>query len=326
MVSANAKGESDFLHSNLLSSCIIAKVDTKSCILSSEAEKIAKTSYTGDIEVDSASTEKIIYSLDDYETDPVYSYVVRVYGTTDDGYIDESVLVNAVDRAIIFRTPNLDYSLTKATGRNELDVLKSFDVSYIHDKGIHTYLMYNPNLHVKIYNKDVLHPVTSISNTWTDSEAVSAYTNMCEILQWWERRFKRDSLDDKGGIVDVYIHNIHIDPDNACWNHDFFSRLSGKVLPFISPSGMLIGEKKGFQYSLADNIDVLTHETAHGVLQYSVGEITLLKWGKPQQWNAINEGYADIFACIKDTCLFRQSTNVLKCQWLSFFRRAVLCW
>lgn len=102
MVSSNSKSKGDFLHSNLLSSDIIAKVDAKTCISSSDAETIVKANYTGDVAVDTNTTEKIIYSLDNYEADPVYAYVVRLHGTDGDGnYIDESVFVNAENSSII---------------------------------------------------------------------------------------------------------------------------------------------------------------------------------------------------------------------------------
>ena len=78
MASANAKNKGDFMHSNLLPSEVIAKTDGKNDIGKTAAENVAKASYTGNVEVDSSSTEKIIYSLENYEDAPAYAYIVRI--------------------------------------------------------------------------------------------------------------------------------------------------------------------------------------------------------------------------------------------------------
>ena len=205
------------MHSNLLPSEVIAKADGKNDIGQSKAEEAAQSLYTGDAETDSELTGKVIYSLGDYENTPVYSYVVGIHATSKDKFISEIVLVNAENGTVIAKASNAAPNMVKAKGVNELGDSVDLEVNYglVPNTGslyllpYFTYEMHHTKRHVLMREDTMIDNsrITSITNTWEDPEAVSAYSNMCEILLWWQDRFSRNSLDDKGGTVNVYIHS-----------------------------------------------------------------------------------------------------------------------
>ena len=119
--------------------------------------------------------------------------------------------------------------------------------------------------------------------SWNDPQQVSAYRNMIAIMQWWKSEFNRSSLDNNGMKVRVVTHErLNNWRDNAFWHND--------------REAVFISGKAAHTLSYAAMADGLTHETAHGVMLYAPGGLTYQMY-LPQ---AVNEAYADIFACIKD--------------------------
>ena len=119
MASANASGRVDFLHSSILASNILDSADMKINLTASQAESIAASAYSGDVEADTERTERIVYSLENYANKPVYAYVVRVYGTSGVEYVDDDVFVNAETGKIIINMPNMVFNTVSADGKNE---------------------------------------------------------------------------------------------------------------------------------------------------------------------------------------------------------------
>ena len=276
MVSANSKTKGDFIHSNILSSDIVAKV--KGNIAQSTAETTAKG--TRNVTVDSERTEKVIYTYGKYADEPVYAYIVRVYGTVDGEEIDESVVVNGDTGEVIGTSTNI----LGATGRGYTELDPNTPVEFHVEEvstlfGENQYFMSNPDLHLQIYNGIVPIRALSTSTDWADSHQVSTYVNMIEVMKWWKTRFGRDSLDGNGGIVKVVTHAGS--DDNAEWS------------VFLQQILVYDGNSSG--YTSGSDIDVLLHESTHGVMQYNVG------WLNPKNaiTRSISEGYADIFACIR---------------------------
>ena len=107
---------------------------------------------------------------------------------------------------------------------------------------------------------------------------------MIEIIKWWYDKFNRNSLDGGGRIVDVVVHDQTM-TDNAYWS-------TGSQRIYICEPGSL------FNYSCAVANDALVHESTHAVLQYVVGPSFSSYYRNAP--GAINEGYADIFACLND--------------------------
>ncbi len=302
VASANASGEGDFLHSRFLPSETLESADMKINLDKSQAESLAVSLYSGDFAADTANTERIIYSLEDYESAPVYAYIVRVCGISGDEYIDDNVFVNADSGEIIMQYPNTRdaWDIRRASGRNEFGREVSFDV--VHGFSLETvswlptYMMIDPNLHLKVYDGmriPILRQswlvmsgplLESMSNTWPDSQAVTVYANMREIMQWWRDKFSRNSLDGRGSNVNIAVHASMKPKDNAGWNHD-----SRTMEIYDKPN------VSSFDHFMGAATDILTHESEHGVLKFIVGELPY-----KNATGAIDEGYADVFACIKD--------------------------
>ncbi|MBQ7193647.1 MAG: leucine-rich repeat domain-containing protein, partial [Synergistaceae bacterium] len=278
MVSANSEGKGNFLHSSLLSSDIVAKVDSKNDIGKSSAENIVKNEYADGIEIDSEATERIIYDFGDNE--PFYAYIVRAYGVSGDEYVDESVFVNAETSEVMGSSSNIHNA--DAHGKNEISE-EDLTFPVVQQDG--KFIMYDPNLHVKLYESQMIvgrSEVKSDTNYFSDREQVSAYTNMLEIMQWWKDKdkFGRDSLDGNGGQVNVIL--------NAYWPGKEDDAAWSDSLKSIS-----VYNKVNRKYSAGADIGWLTHETQHGVMYYTVGSSLYMN-------GAIHEGYADIFACVKN--------------------------
>ena len=301
MASANAKGNGDFLHSNLLPSDVIAKADGKNDIGKAAAETAAKNNYTGNVKANSEHIKKVIYALDDYEAKPAYAYVVNISVISADKYINEQVFVNAENGTVINTVSNIcNANITvDVQGKNELSQDISFPVTVEYKEHAKTYLlMYNQATKylpsVVIYEGDLYNLVRhEMNETWDDRSQISAYTNMLEIMGWWKRTFDRDSLNRKGMAIDIVTHPSpaffgNSFNDNAAWCYD--SNNTGD-LGFIIIGDL--GNTSTFSYSPAVGIDTLVHETTHGVLFHDV-----LSGGTLPAF--INEAYADVFGCIWD--------------------------
>ena len=296
MVSTNNNDKGDFLHSSFLSSNIIEKANMQINKSISDAENIAKNYYSGEFEVNSDATEMIVYSLeDDYFSTPVYAYIVNVSGTKDNNeiYINEKIIVNASTGQIIKTFTDIDYAMN--TGKNEKDNWVVFPV--VVSDGYSNMIDTTDTPQIEVYKGDVTSGIlwwqtpnivkNKLGQAWDDGQAISAYVNMREIMTWWKDTFNRNSLNDEGMTVKVIVHqtvfnNDDMRKDNACWDH-------AKEKIYISDN-----EKKPF--SIASAIDLLTHETTHAVWRYETGCYSNLN----STLKAINEGYADLFGCLKD--------------------------
>lgn len=301
MASANSEGKGDFLHANILSSDLLAKLDRSTLRLrtSSEAESAMVSHYSGSVEATSADTELIIFALREYENNPVYAYIMNVSGTDGEGeYVDETVIINAATGAIIWKSPNINEAnhgtdtSVFMKGENEAGEIVSFPLklsngywNMIDDTEEPTIEIYSGDVS-SWFNDTIVKRKLGESMIGWDTQAVSAYTNMREVLRWWRETFGRNSLDDKGMTVKIIVHQYakeKLGKDNACWNgYD---------------EKIFISDKQDRLFSSAAAVDVLTHESTHAVIRYITG---IKDWGEESPLRSITEGYADVFACIKD--------------------------
>lgn len=114
---------------------------------------------------------------------------------------------------------------------------------------------------------------------------------MRRVIQLWKQKFGRNSLDGKGMRVKVITHNNYftnddgtIMKDNAAWN-------SGREVIVACDR-----ENEAYSHSMAAALDVMAHESTHAVLHYGIGDEFSINGDTVA--DAINEAYADIFACI----------------------------
>ena len=123
--------------------------------------------------------------------------------------------------------------------------------------------------------------VTSVNNTWPQSNAVSAHSNATRAYRYFKGTFGRNSINGKGGNIISFVNVAEDDGssmENAFWN--------GKAV-FYGNGGTSFT-------SLAGALDVAAHELGHGVVSNTAN---LEYYG---QSGAMNESYADIFGSMVD--------------------------
>ena len=304
MVSANSSGETDFLSSTVLETSRMNDVYTQ--FTESEAEQAALNHYEDNsrLEVSSADTRMIVYSLNEYEDEPVLAFLVKVSGTTSttesgDIYIDEDVIVSGTDLSVIMTSSNVSTWIVNQNGNDEMGSNLTFPVSNIWklayynpstggiSLSIETQMRDSGTPEVIIYSENLgdSRIVKKTGSTWDDGHQVSAYTNMRTVVKWWKDYFGRNSLDNKGMNVKLVTHErVENWRNNAFWN-------SSKKAIFVCDGS----NDSIYEYSGAMGLDTLTHESTHAVLYYITGGIPY-----ENATGAIDEGYADIFGAFRD--------------------------
>ena len=289
-ISANNSGETNFLQSNFLASDILNNADLTATITIDDAEQKAKEYYSGGtVTVDSEKTVLGIYTLDEYAANPVPVYSVFVAGKTgDNSSISETIYVNGKSGEVIKTISN--FSNLTGWGKNEFNQKVSFDVQF-RPIDILFFYLYDENLNVQLYqpklyasNWNDYYRVGSEFNVWLNKHQVSAYYNMRKVLKWIREEFRRNSISGMGSKVKVIASASGIlEPhgcDNAAWQN------IDKVI--------YIDEKLYPDYSCASGLDVLAHESGHGITQYMIGDDDEFR----HMSGAIKEGLADIFGCL----------------------------
>ncbi len=109
--------------------------------------------------------------------------------------------------------------------------------------------------------------------------AVSAHYYSREVYHFFKTRYNRNSYDNAGGSLRNVVH-YQVNLNNAFWNG----------------VSMSYGDGDGVTFSnLAGALDVIAHELAHGVMQYSANLVYELQPG------ALNESFSDVFGAICDS-------------------------
>lgn len=117
--------------------------------------------------------------------------------------------------------------------------------------------------------------ITSSTTSFTTTDVqtgVQAHYGAEQTLQFFSQRFGRDSYDDQGSTLLSYV-SYSTDYVNAFWDG----------------SRMTYGDGDGVDYGPLVSLDIVGHEIAHGVTQFSAGLIYQNESG------ALNESFSDIF-------------------------------
>lgn len=268
-VTANGEGNSVSLNSSIINNNTLKK--DISINQDEVREKVKKDLEDGATITDISI---VVYSLYEYENSPVVAYKV----TTN----TEEIFFNAQDgkEIIRFSTIYTDKSIT-GKGKNELNEEMSFPIEY-RDWDWFFYYMMDTSRDITMYEDHLLMPNTRIGsefNSWSDKTAVSAYTNMITVFDWWAYTFERDSVDDNGMPVKVIVHDVSM-TDNAFWSS------SDHAMHFCDNSSVKS------DVTTAGALDVIAHEYTHGVVEFTTGYLPYYN-----ATGAINEAYADIFGC-----------------------------
>lgn len=126
----------------------------------------------------------------------------------------------------------------------------------------------------------IKHVVSNSSSNW-NATAVSAHNNAGLSFDYFQKTFKRNSLNGKGGTLISMINIPDEDGkglDNAFWNGEYMGYGNGRDA--FSP--------------LAGSLDVAGHEMTHGVVENTA------RLEYQGQSGAINESMADIFGILID--------------------------
>lgn len=271
-VVSDVKGNAVALNSNFLPSKSFEELNTNPALSEEEiSSKIEKTSDN----YDKDSIEIVFYSLDEYEKSPVLAYKTII----DNDY----VFFDANNGEIIERYPYLIFSGIAANGIDELGINQSFTVSK-GDDGYYYLIDIDRGININNYNSSGTYSfVYSEDNKWIDRTAVSAYSNMIKVYDWWKSELGRNSIDGNGHSIDTIIHDAR-GYDNACWSGDSLT------FHFFDNS-----ENTNLATTTASGLDIVAHEYTHGIVQFVTGGIPY-----KNATGAIDEGYADIFGCLVD--------------------------
>ena len=263
----------------------------------SQAEDKAKSAYSKDVEVGTARTELVVYSLGIYDNAPVYAYIVRVHGTSGGDYVDDSMFVNADNGTVINRASNFTGVVKTVTGINELESEDTFPVTPVRgndglyfelkDEELHIamvlYKHINDSTWPRIRESEVI-----LGQNKYDKHTISAYTNLRRTMSWWKTTFNRDSYNGLGSPVLCFTHRTP-QKNLAEWQT---GDGAGRILIDETASGL--------DYSPAAAFDILAHELTHGVF-HNITHIDVIDASEiGNDMKAIDEAYSDIFACIQE--------------------------
>jgi len=145
---------------------------------------------------------------------------------------------------------------------------------------------------------------TDADNTWTDGDVVDAHTYLGWTYDYFFKRFARHGLDDRDGRrILALVHSArrqdfeqnrldYIDYYINAWFCGFCSQNGEDTMMFgegIPPGWFVVSSGQYVDY-MAAALDVVAHEYAHGVTQYSSNLIYRNESG------ALNEAFSDIMA------------------------------
>lgn len=134
--------------------------------------------------------------------------------------------------------------------------------------------------------------IKSDTPEFDNSVAVQTYKNMQIAYDWYKDVLGIHSYDNNGAAIEILV-NYGPKIDNACWDN--------------SVKCFMVGPSQELKYSVAKDTEVVAHEYTHAVFS----ELANLSIYEGNEVCGINEGYADVFAClISGTDTWRIIENV----------------
>lgn len=269
----------------------ITDLDVNPSFDQNRALSIVTETYGDEIEVD--TTQLLIKFIDDTPTLCWGVKAVGKFNNLDGGAYN--IYINAKTEEIMETELTEDFSVASATGYGTKGELLSFNTNKI----LLTYEMYDPERKIEIkdykfglgglYISDI---ITSDDNTWTDTVANQAMSNMAKIYDYYNIKFGIKSYSGKDDKILVIVN------DDAKENNASYYQGRG----FITLGSGVDGVYDNF----VNGLDVLAHEYTHGYIGatdsqifsddgFSIGEV--------------NEAYADVIGNIIEN-YYRENTEV----------------
>lgn len=236
-------------------------------------------------------TELVIYTADDGKMS--LAYKTEISPRTDQRWL---YFIDAADGTFLHRVQMIRNSLVSAGGRDLNGINRNF--SAWAEGG--TYYLVDPSLPLDDPPYANVSRIESFGNTYIldamnsdgssvdyiksgsassgwDPAGVSAMYHVRQIYDYYRNTFGRQGIDDDHMNYVVVLHPPG--PYDTFWNG----------------SMVCLGDGDDWDYSsFAGSLDVVAHEIQHGVTQFSAGLVY------ENQSGALDEAYADIFACMID--------------------------
>lgn len=279
VISTDVNGVTTSLMGDYLPDVCSVGVETTPQLSREEAIAIAKQELGEDVE--SYASELMIYTKN-YRLSPCLVWLVSVSGTNEEGLVDSVVFVDARKGKVLDRENKLKSFFSSSVSVNTSGrCLKGETKSFVVEKRKDTkYVMHDLNRKIWLYSAGFNNSlpgtlIESTDNTWSNSAAIDAYTNLAIVYDYYKNVLGRNSFDNRGmDIICTVDYREEPDTiyDNAFWNPHF------KQLAF--------GEGRDKPQCAA--LDLVGHEFTHGVVYYTAG----LRY--QNQSGALDEAYADI--------------------------------
>ena len=173
----------------------------------------------------------VLYTLGEYRDNPVGAYIVSVINN--DADISDQVLVSINDGDIISKNSNIVFADLYGSGKDEKGDKQYFPVK---KRLFSDYEMYDKDRKIGVYDSITdKKPLSSKkSDNWDNPKAVSAYTNMYLVYDWYDRELDYQSYDGEGSEIKVYMQDdngmkdIEI-PTLQVFNYMYHEHLSDNI-------------------------------------------------------------------------------------------------
>jgi Zn-dependent metalloprotease len=267
-------------------------VTTSPAITQAEALETVKThlGITGSLS-EPPETELVIYTADDGKMS--LAYKTEISPAIDQRWL---YFISAADGSFLHRIQMIRNSLVSAGGRDLSGINRNF--SAWAENG--TYYLVDPSLPLDDPPYANVSRLQSFGNTYIldamnsdgsdldfvksraadsgwDPAGVSAMYHVRQIYDYYRNTFGRQGIDDDHMNYVVVLHPAG--PYDTYWNG----------------SMVCLGDGDDWDYSsFAASLDVIAHEIQHGITGFTAGLVY------ENQSGALDEAYADIFACMID--------------------------
>lgn len=290
-LSFNRNGNFQSLFGKIIPSKLLESVPNTFNLSSEEALKIVKE------DLDKKFGSKVIYDnkliaheyIYEYDNQFYLTYIINV-STSYPEPSNYNYVINAENGSILSKKNHLEkitgYGNGISGNQQKFEVKYEDNLYQLVDtsrgNGIETFnaknldrLTFQLLSQLYRYNGDI---VTSQSIHFNDPAAVDAHAHAIKVYDYYEKKFDRNSFDNKGHKITSTVH-VGENWNNASWN--------GAQMVYGD------GDGKNFR-SLSGSLDIVAHELTHAVIQHSAG---LAYEGEAA---ALNESLADIMAVMVD--------------------------
>jgi bacillolysin len=203
---------------------------------------------------------KLAYKIDVYALEPLYR---------------ADVFVDATNGDILFENPRIHDADVAATGTSSYNG----NVSFTADQNGTTYRLRQVADGIETFDLNngtnygnATDVISNSTNFTSDPTAIQAHWGAEQTHGYFQQKHNRNSYNGSGAVIRSYVHYA-----------------SGYVNAFWDGSRMTYGDGDGVNYGPLVSLDIVGHEIAHGVTEYSANLVYQRESG------ALNESFSDIF-------------------------------